>query len=82
MLHETESVSLTESSNGTLNMLVSIMLKSGNETLSRSSGTKTHTGTLGLRSMFDSVGARTYSRLLWAVQRQDFAQKHVMRSSI
>lgn len=79
MLHETELSSV--SSSGTFNMLLSIVLRSGNETLSSSPGTKTHTGTLGLRSMLDSVGKRTYSRLLWAVHQQDFAQKHAMRSS-
>jgi hypothetical protein len=62
MLHET--VSSIESSIGTFDMLWSIELRSGNETSSSSSGTKTHTGTLGLRSMLDSVGARTYPRLL------------------
>ena len=62
MLHE--KVSSIASSIRAVNMLRPIVLRSGNETSSSSSGTKTHTETLGLRSMLDSVGARTYSQLL------------------
>ena len=59
MLHETELSSV--SSSGTFNILFSIVMRSGNETLSSSPRTKIHTGTLGQRSMYDSVDARTYS---------------------
>ena len=47
MLHET--VPSIAPSIGEVNMVRSIVLWLGNETLSSSSGMKTHTGTLGLR---------------------------------
>ncbi len=60
-------------------ILLSIVLYSGNETLSRSSGMKTHKGTLGLVSISDYAGAVTYSPLLWVVQRLDVALNLAMR---
>ena len=48
------------SSNSDFKTLTSIVLKSGNETSSRSFGTKTQRGTLRLSSMSDSAGAMTY----------------------
>jgi hypothetical protein len=52
------------SSTDDFKILLSIVLYSGNETLSRSSGMKTHKGTLGLVSVYDSAGAATYSLLV------------------